>query len=455
MLGLTFIVLATNSAAGPPPELARHVSPNGLEVVVAERHSRPLVTAEIAVHSGAMNEPPEYSGLSHLFEHMFFKANRQVPDQVSYMARRRELGITGDASTDVERVNYFQTTTTDHFEGMFAFMHAAITGPLFDPKELDRERIVVTGEMDRAESTPGYYLWRETTRRLFAKYPTRKDPLGSRATVLAATPGMMRTIENRWYVPNNAVLVVVGDVDHGQVFRLADAVYADWKQTADPFLAHPVPEPPPLVRSEVALVEQPVQTFLAQIEWQGPSTSGPTQRDAYVADLLAQLTGDPGSRFQRDLVDSGSCVRADFAWEAQHHVGPIVVSIESTEPKVDVCVRALLAELRAMAAPDFFSDQERANAAHRAEIDLARQRERTSEYAHMLTFFWANYSLDDYSAYVDRLRAVTEGDVLRFLNAYVRGKPFVFGALASPRLVAAGVDRKHLENLAGIDQGRR
>ncbi|HXX65705.1 MAG TPA: pitrilysin family protein [Polyangiaceae bacterium] len=451
MLGLTLFLLAANSAAGPSPELARHVCPNGLEVVVAERHARPLVTAEIAVHSGAMNEPPEYSGLSHLFEHMFFKANREVPDQVSYMARRRELGITGDASTDVERVNYFQTTTRDHFEGMFTFMHAAITGPLFDPGELDRERVVVTGEIDRNESTPGYFLWRETTRHLFAKYPTRKDPLGTRKTVLAATPAMMRTIARRWYVPNNAVLVVVGDVESDEVFRMADSVYADWKKTADPFLSYPVPEPPPLGRSEVVLVEQPVQTFQAQVEWQGPSTGGPTKRDSYVADLLGRLTSDPASRFQRELVDSSSCVRAGFEWEPEHHVGPIVVSAEAAQAKVDVCIRALLAELRAMAEPGFFTEEDRRDAADRAESDLARLRERTSEYAHMLTYFWATRSLEDYGAYVAGLRAVGADDVARFLSAYVLGKPFVFGAMASPNLVAAGVDRKHLENLAGLD----
>ena len=454
MSGLAYVWLASVSAVSAPA-LARHVCPNGLEVVVAEHHQRPLVTVEVAVHNGAMNEPPEYSGLSHLYEHMFFKANRAVSDQVAYMARRRELGITGDASTGVERVNYFETTTRDHFEATMAFMHDAITGPLFDSKELDRERMVVTGEIDRSESSPGYHLWHETTQRLFAQYPTRKDPLGNRRTVLAATPAMMREIERRWYVPNNAVLVVVGDVNPDEVFRLADALYVDWRRTADPFLAHPVPDPPPLARSEVVLVEQPVQTFQAQFAWHGPSTTGPTKHDAYAVDLLERLTRDAGSRFQRDLVDSGSCVRAGLDWDPEHHSGPMVASVEATEAKVDVCVRALVAELPRMAEPGYFSDVERADAARRAEIDLARQRERTSEYAHMLTFFWADASLDDYATYTAELRAVTQDDIARALHGYVLGKPFVVGAMASPTLVAAGLDRKHLEQLAGVDRVAR
>lgn len=455
MLWLQIALLAANSSSGPASELARHVCPNGLEVVVAERHSRPLVTAEIAVHDGAMNEPPEYSGLSHLFEHMFFKANRELPDQVTYMARRRELGIRGDASTDVERVNYFQTTTRNHFEPMMAFLHAAITGPLFDAHELDRERVVVTGEIDRNESSPGYHLWHETTRHAFAKYPTRKDPLGSRRTVLAATPAMMRAIEQRWYVPNNAVLVVVGDVRADDVFRLADALYADWKETADPFLASPVPEPPPLLQSEVVLVQQPVQTFQAQVEWHGPSTSGPTKRDAHVADLVGLITRDPASRFQRDLVDSGACVRAGFDWSVEHHVGPIVASLEASDSKVDGCVQALFSELQQMGQPGYFSDDERQSAVRRAEIELARRRERTSEYAHMITFFWASASLDDYATYIADLRAVTPTEIVHYLSTYVLGRPFVFGAMVSAKLVAAGVDRDHVEKLTGIGKGAR
>jgi zinc protease len=445
-----FLFLAPDAFAQPPPELSRRVLPNGFEVVVVERHATPLVTMEVAVHNGAMNEPPETNGLSHLFEHMFFKANQTSPDQVAYMARRRELGISGDATTGTALVNYFQTTTPDHFDASMAFLRDALVGPLFDPHELERERVVVTGEIDRNESTPGYYLWHETTRHLFAKYPTRRDPLGNRQTVLSATPAMMREIARRWYVPNNSVLVVVGDVKTEEVFRLAETLYADWKRTPDPFVAHPVPEPPPLARSEVVLVKQPVQTFQAVLAWHGPSTTGPSVEDGYAADLVAWLTSDLGSRFQRDLVDSGSCVRAGADWDAEPRVGPFVANAEASEPKVDVCVGALFAELRRMAEPGYFSEEDLRNAAHRAEVNLARQRERTSSYAHLLTFFWGYASLEYYATYPAKLRAVTEADIARFLHKYVLDKPFVLGAMASPERVAGGIDRKHLEALAGI-----
>src|SRR5437870_3327656 len=97
-------------------------------------------------------------------------------------------------------------------------MRLPCVSPLFDAKELERERVVVTGEIDRNESTPGYHFWHAVEKRLWWKYPSRKDPLGARATVLGAMADKMRAIQKLYYVPNNAVLVVVGDVQADDLF---------------------------------------------------------------------------------------------------------------------------------------------------------------------------------------------------------------------------------------------
>ena len=174
------LVASPSFAAAPPQAYARHVSPNGLEVIVAERHGTPLVTVEVAVHNGAMTEPPASNGFSHLFEHMFFKGNKALPDQAAYFARLRELGmqvpLTCNASTNNERVNYFVTTTSDHFADTMAFMRDAIMSPLFDAKELERERVVVTGEMDRIEAKPQFHLLRAMIERVLeVPYATKCD----------------------------------------------------------------------------------------------------------------------------------------------------------------------------------------------------------------------------------------------------------------------------------------
>src|SRR5688500_17235155 len=104
---------------------------NGLHVIVIESHAVPLVTVELDVKNGSFTEPPEFNGLSHLYEHMFFKANRAIPSQERYLQRMRELGASWNGTTSEERVNYYSTVGADSVRPMLQFMEDAIRYPLF------------------------------------------------------------------------------------------------------------------------------------------------------------------------------------------------------------------------------------------------------------------------------------------------------------------------------------
>jgi len=143
---------------------------NGLDVIVIENATVPLVTIEIDVRNGAFTEPPEYDGLSHFFEHMFFKANGSIPNQQKFLERTRELGMTFNATTSEERVNYSFTILKDSLKAGLEFMKAAITTPLFLKEELERERLVVIDEYDRNESNPIFHLNQEVNKKLWYKY---------------------------------------------------------------------------------------------------------------------------------------------------------------------------------------------------------------------------------------------------------------------------------------------
>lgn len=116
---------------------------NGLQLLVIEDNSVPLVTIEIAVHNGAFTEDSNYNGLSHLYEHMFFKANKDIPSQEAYLARLSELGITlgpsANGTTGDERVNYFITLNSSKLEDGLRFMNSAIRYPLFLPEEMKKK----------------------------------------------------------------------------------------------------------------------------------------------------------------------------------------------------------------------------------------------------------------------------------------------------------------------------
>lgn len=437
------------------PTIQEHTCPNGLTVLVAEDHALPLVSIEIAAKNGSMTESPEYNGLSHLYEHMFFKANRALPTQEAYMARARELGMSWNGTTNTERVNYFFTTTTDHQKDAMVFMRDAILYPLFDEKELAKEREVVVGEIDRNRSTPGYFLWRDVQHRVFWKYPSYKNPLGDAVTVRKATKQKMETIQKRYYVPNNSVLVVTGDVKAAEVFAEADKLYADWKKAPDPFVKFPLVKHPPIPQSEVVMVVQPVKSFTGELVWHGPSTV-PSELDmTYAADLLGVALNEPSSKFQKALVESGACLDASFTWYTQRNTGPITLAFSATEENIEACVKAAVAELPKIKEASYLSDEELKNAARTLEVDQIKERERPSAFAHTLTFFWATASLDYYRGYVDNVKKVTRADIARYLDTYVLGKSFVFGAMLSEGAVQKGFDQARFEKLSGAPPAKK
>lgn len=441
-------LLLAVSLAQPPYQ--QKVLDNGLTVLAVEDHALPLVTVEIGVRNGSMAESPEYNGLSHLYEHMFFKGNQALPNQEAYLARTRELGMVFNGSTETERVNYYFTTTSDKLEPSLALMRDSIEFPLFDPQELAREEKVVVGEIDRDESDPGYFFHKAIGDRLW-KFPSYKDPLGNRKTVLSATPEMMRTIQHRYYVPNNSVLVVAGDVHPEGVFAEVEKLYGGWPRAADPFAAHPVVIEPPLEKSSVVVVQEPVQTISLAFEWHGPSTRGNGVEDSYAADLLAAMVEQPGSRFQRDLVESGACVRAELDWYTQAYVGPVTYGLEAAPGSVDRCLEAARAELPVLAQPDTFSDEEMRDGLTRIEMERALEQENPSSYSHVLTFWWSSTGLPYYLSYPEHIHAVTRAQIAGFLKSWVFGQPYVFGAMFSPEEGRReGLDQAHFERLLGL-----
>jgi zinc protease len=170
----------------------------------------------------------------------------------------------------------------------------------------------------------------------------------------------------------------------------------------------------------------------------------------YAADLLGTALGEPSSRFQKVLVDSGACVRASLSWSTQRNVGPVSVYFEATPEKAAACVTAVVAELPKIKEAAYLSDEDLANAVHSIDVDMAHARERPSAYAHSLTYWWTSTGLDYYRGYLDHVKRVTRADIARFMDGYVIGKPFVFGAMVSPEMAAHGLDREHFEKLAGI-----
>jgi zinc protease len=405
---------------------------NGLDVIVIENHAVPLVTVELDVKNGAYTETPEYDGLSHLYEHMFFKANRTIPSQEKYLERMNELGAAWNGTTSTERVNYYVTVGVDSLEPAVQFMEDAIRYPLFDQAELERERPVVLGEYDRGESNPFFHLGRATDTLLWSpQYYSHKNVIGDRQVIITTTQEKMRTIQQRFYVPNNTALILSGDITPERGFQLAEEIFGDWPRGSDPF-ATPVADPPPLTDPRAVVVEQPVNTVTVSISWQGPSVTRDPEA-TYAADLLATALANPTSKFYKALVESGLAFGVGFSYYTQRHVGPITIQAQTTPDKALALHRAILAEVEKLDDPGYVTDQELAAAKSQVEVAQIYEREQGSSFAHTVGFWWAVTGLDYYLGYVNGMQAVTQDDIAAFARTYVLGKPHVSGVLIDPQ----------------------
>ena len=405
---------------------------NGLDVIVVENSIVPLVTVEINVRNGAYTESPEYDGLSHLYEHMFFKANESIPNQERFLERGRELGMSWNGTTSEERVNYYFTITKEKLTEGLEFMRAAIMSPLFLEEELVRERPVVTGEYDRAESSPFFQLSRAVGKKLWSEHFSRKNVIGDRDVILTTTQEKMRTIQNRYYIPNNSALLVAGDVDHEDVFRMAAETFGGWERGADPFAEFPVPEHPALATNELVVVEQPVNAVTVNIAMHGPSV-GKDVKATYAADVLSYILGQRNSDFQQQLVESGLFTNASISYYTLDYTGPINIRAQTTADKFQDGTRAIFEQIARFADPEYFTDEQIENAKIQLAANEMYGQERPSTFVHTLGFWWSvTDGLDYYLSYVKNLNAVTRDDIARYVRTYIQNQPYVMGVLVSP-----------------------
>jgi zinc protease len=435
-IGVAFLLLWVPQAVfAQRSELERiirqRVLPNGLEVIVVENHGVPIVTVEVDVKNGSFTQTPEYAGLAHMYEHMFFRANARYPQPEQFVARAGELAAAYNGTTSEERVNYFLTVPADSLPGALQFLASALQAPLFRQDELERERQVVIGEYDRNESSSFFQLTREMDSRLWPGNFSRKNVIGDRAIILSTTPDKMRFIQRKYYIPNNSAVIVSGDVIPQQVFALVERELGQWQRGFNPFISDAIPEIPPLSSSSSVIVEAPVGAVTVIVQWQGPSV-GIDPAATYAADVFSDVLNDPESKFQQSLTDSGLWQGVLVNYYTLNQKGPITISGQTLPGNLRQALAALFQEIAKFGLPAYITSEElQAAKAHRT-VSSAFDRERASGFAHTLGFWWSVASLEYYMGYVDNMALQTTDDLRAYARKYIVGQPHVTGILIAP-----------------------
>jgi zinc protease len=414
-------------------EISRFRLDNGLEVVIVENHLVPIATVELAVRNGSFTEGPEYSGLSHLYEHMFFKGNSRYADMGEFLSMLGQIGAAWNATTREEVVYYYFTLPVTNLERGMEEMANTVQTPLFEPVSLEKEREVVLGELTRFESDPFYEFNRAMDKAMWGDYVTRKQKEGQRDVIRTATVEKMRAIQKKYYLPNNSLLIVAGDVDSATVARMANKYFRSWKKGDDPFVKDPVPMPKPLAEKQLVVVPAP-GADLAQVsyQWHGPSI-GKDDEATYAADVLIFILQQQQSRFHRRLVESGLSQGAALNYYTQRYVGPISASVVTTPEKTREALNALWSEIQELDSPDYFTDEELETAKQILRINALYESEQTTDWVHSLSFWWSTAGIEYYRTYIDKLLEVSREDIQRYVRTYIKNKPYVLGVSTNPQ----------------------
>ena len=212
--------------------VSEHRLENGLRILLAERHADPVVGVVLFYRAGARNEREREAGLSHFLEHMMFKGSalfgKGEIDRVT-----TELGGQNNAFTSYDHTAYWFEFASDRWEKALEIESDRMVNLLVDPEELEAERAVVLEELAMGEDDPWRVLSRHVESALYPHHPYGRPIIGYVDTLRAQGPGDMRDYYHRFYHPNNATLVVCGDIEPRSALRAVRARFESIEGGAD------------------------------------------------------------------------------------------------------------------------------------------------------------------------------------------------------------------------------
>jgi len=191
---------------------------NGLNVLIQEEHTAPLASVWCWYKVGSKDERPGLTGVSHWCEHMNFKGTTNIPrDQVKGIIE--EYGGSWNGYTWIDETTYLETATRDALDRMLFIESERMARCLYHPDDVESERTVIISELQGGENDPDQLLDQELTATAFKAHPYRHPTIGWLSDLQSMTRDDLYAYYRRYYVPNNATLVIVGDVDADAAMR--------------------------------------------------------------------------------------------------------------------------------------------------------------------------------------------------------------------------------------------
>ena len=405
---------------------------NGMQVVVVENHRAPVVTHMVWYRVGAADEPAGKSGIAHYLEHLMFKGTKtRAPGEFSQIVAN--LGGRENAFTSQDFTGYFQTVAPQNLETMMALEADRMTGLVLTDEIIEPERKVILEERrSRTENSPNALLSEQVNAATYLNHPYRLPIIGWAHEIETLSRADLESFYRTWYAPNNAVLVVSGDVDADNVFQLARKHYGPIAAQELPARIRPV-EPPQRAPREVVMQDARVEQPSWSRRYLAPSyTAGDTEH-AYALEVLSEIIGGgTTARIYRSVVVEASLAASAGAWYSPDSLDLTTfgfwftprpgVEMDDVEAAIDAQIEILLA--------DGVTEDELARAQRRLIDSAVFARDSVAGPARVFGAALASgQTVDDVEAWPARIEAVTVEQINAAARAVFRANASTTGVL--------------------------
>jgi zinc protease len=406
------------------PNAVEFTLDNGLDVVVIPDHRAPVVTHMVWYRVGSADEAAGQSGIAHFLEHLMFKGTDKHPTG-AFSQRVSAIGGEENAFTTYDYTAYFQRVAKENLGEMMEFEADRMTGLVLTDAAVATERDVVINERrDRTDKNPDALLGEALQRMLYRNHPYGRPVIGWMHEIEALDRSTALAFYKRYYTPNNAILVVAGDVTPEEVRSLAEDTYG--KIAARPDAVRiPRPEEPPAVGATTVTVRDArVREPQIQQAYVVPSVMTAEGREAEALSVLAEiLGGNSTSRFYDGVVrGDGPATYAGAAYLAQGVDDTRFLVYGMPKPGVslrdlETAMEAVIADIRDNGVNEEELDRAKRSAVAQAIFSLDSQTALANIVGRSLI---VGSTLENVQSWPSRIQAVTAADVQAVAAEYLQ-----------------------------------
>ena len=410
------------SASNKQDLVERTTLANGLRVVIVQDSLAPVVTIEMSVLAGGNESPPEFPGMAHAQEHMAFRGCTGMnSDQTA--AIYSELGGQDNAFTEQTVTHYFETVPLPDLDLALQAQAACMRGVDDSEEQWSRERGAIEQEVAEDLSDPWYRLIQRVKQDMFAGTPYVHDPLGTRSSFDATTGEMLTQFHNKWYAPNNMILVIAGDVN-------PSVTLARIKELFGGTASHDLPARAPVilgaVHPEAFTMKTDLPNTVGVLAFRFPGTDSP---DYAATRVLVDVLSSERSGLYR-MESSGKAERVDFDFAETYPSASIGYGLLEL-PRGASAARAIRNMQRILAGYATGGvPEDLVEAAKRGELaSVEFQRNSISGLATVWSDALAGEGRNSPDEDVEAIRKVTTLDVNRIARQYFDGQNTVVATL--------------------------